>query len=45
MGASRRRDRRFEPCLSRLDDLAGVLSAVLAVLVWPLVLLEAHVVI
>ncbi len=28
--------------LGRLDDLSGVLSAVLAVLVWPLVLLEVH---
>jgi ABC-type anion transport system duplicated permease subunit len=29
--------------LGRLDDLSGVLSAVLAVLVWPLVLLEVHI--
>lgn len=29
--------------LSHLDTLSGVLSAVLAVLVWPLVLLEVHV--
>ena len=29
--------------LSRLGDLSGVLSAVLAVLVWPLVLLEVHI--
>ena len=29
--------------LGRLDDLSGVLSAVLAVLAWPLVLLEIHV--
>ncbi|MDQ4069190.1 MAG: hypothetical protein M3203_06935 [Actinomycetota bacterium] len=29
--------------LSRLDTLSGVLSAVLAVLAWPLVLLEVHV--
>ncbi len=29
--------------LSRLDDVSGVLSAVLAVLAWPLVLLEVHV--
>ena len=29
--------------LGRLDDLAGVLSAVLAVLVWPLVLLDVHI--
>ena len=28
--------------LGRLDDLSGVLSAVLAVLVWPLVLLDVH---
>ncbi len=29
--------------LGRLDDLSGVLSAVLAVLVWPLVLLDVHI--
>lgn len=29
--------------LSHLDSLSGVLSAVLAVLAWPLVLLEVHV--
>lgn len=29
--------------LGRLDDLSGVLSAVLAVLLWPLVLLEVHI--
>jgi hypothetical protein len=29
--------------LSRLDSLSGVLSAVLAVLAWPLVLLDVHV--
>lgn len=29
--------------LGRLDDLSGVLSAVLAVLVWPLVLLNVHI--
>ena len=29
--------------LSKLDSLSGVLSAVLAVLVWPLVLLEVHI--
>jgi ABC-type anion transport system duplicated permease subunit len=29
--------------LGHLDDLSGVLSAVLAVLVWPLVLLNVHV--
>ena len=29
--------------LSRLDTLSGILSAVLAVLAWPLVLLEVHV--
>ncbi len=28
--------------LSHLDSLSGVLSAALAVLVWPLVLLEVH---
>ncbi len=29
--------------LSNLDTLSGVLSAVLAVLAWPLVLLDVHV--
>ncbi|HVF14887.1 MAG TPA: hypothetical protein VM942_09830 [Acidimicrobiales bacterium] len=29
--------------LGRLDDLSGVLSAVLAVLAWPLVVFEIHV--
>ena len=29
--------------LGRLDNLSGVLSAVLAVLAWPLVLLDVHV--
>ena len=29
--------------LSRLDSLSGILSAVLAVLAWPLVLLDVHV--
>lgn len=29
--------------LSRLDSLSGMLSAVLAVLAWPLVLLDVHV--
>lgn len=29
--------------LGRLDDLSGVLSAVLAVLLWPLVLLEIRI--
>jgi len=29
--------------LGRLNDLSGVLSAVLAVLVWPLVLLDVHI--
>lgn len=29
--------------LNRLDSLSGVLSAVLAVLAWPLVLLDVHV--
>ncbi len=29
--------------LGRLNDLSGVLSAVLAVLVWPLVLLDIHI--
>ena len=29
--------------LDTLDTLSGVLSAVLAVLVWPLVLLEVHI--
>jgi ABC-type anion transport system duplicated permease subunit len=29
--------------LSRLDSLSGVLSAILAVLAWPLVLLDVHV--
>lgn len=29
--------------LGRLDDLSGVLSAVLAVLAWPLLLLDVHV--
>lgn len=29
--------------LSHLDTLSGVLSAVLAVLVWPLVLLSVHI--
>jgi len=29
--------------LGRLDDLSGVLSAVLAVLAWPLVLLDVRV--
>ncbi len=29
--------------LGRLDSLSGVLSAVLAVLAWPLVLLNVHV--
>jgi len=29
--------------LGRLDDLSGALSAVLAVLAWPLVLLNVHV--
>ena len=29
--------------LGRLDSLEGVLSAVLAVLAWPLVLLDVHV--
>ena len=29
--------------LGRLGDLSGVLSAVLAVLLWPLVLLDIHI--
>lgn len=29
--------------LSRLDSVSGILSAVLAVLAWPLVLLEIHI--
>jgi ABC-type anion transport system duplicated permease subunit len=29
--------------LGRLNDLSGVLSAALAVLVWPLVLLDVHI--
>jgi ABC-type anion transport system duplicated permease subunit len=32
-----------EGFLGRLDSLSGVLSAILAVLAWPLVLLDVHV--
>ena len=32
-----------EGFLGRLDSLSGVLSAVLAVLAWPLVVLDVHV--